>query len=82
MAEASSPHNSPPPSSHLAADDPSRRSFRFYDNRQKYLLFVSTCSEKWVIAERVGLELATCIPNLQLCGFSMQVWAMELSSLV
>ena len=24
--------------------------FRFYDNRQKYLLFVSTCAEKWVVA--------------------------------
>ena len=24
--------------------------FRFYDNRQKYLLFVTTCSEKQVIA--------------------------------
>ena len=30
--------------------------FRFFDNREKYLLFVITCSEKWVIAERVGLE--------------------------
>src|SRR5690349_2179343 len=27
--------------------------FRFYDNRQKYLLFVSTCTEKWIIAQRV-----------------------------
>jgi hypothetical protein len=32
--------------------------FRFYDNRQKYLMFVHTCSEKWVVADRVGLELA------------------------
>src|SRR3954464_13393309 len=24
------------------------QNFRFYDNRQKYLLFVNTCSEKWV----------------------------------
>ncbi len=31
--------------------------FRFYDNRQKYLLFVNTCSEKWAVAERVGQEL-------------------------
>src|SRR5262245_29901708 len=29
-----------------------QRNFRFFDNRQKYLLFVSTCSEKWVIASR------------------------------
>ena len=31
--------------------------FRFYDNREKYLLFVSTCSEKQVIAERVALDI-------------------------
>ena len=37
--------------------------FRFYDNRQKYLLFVNTCSEKWVIAERVGMELARITPR-------------------
>lgn len=36
---------------------PATRPFRFFDNREKYLLFVTTCSEKWVIAERVGLEL-------------------------
>ena len=33
------------------------RGFRFFDNRQKYLLFVNTCSEKEVVARRVGLEL-------------------------
>jgi len=32
--------------------------FRFYDNRQKYLLFVNTCSEKWAVANRVGQELS------------------------
>ena len=32
--------------------------FRFYDNRQKYLLFVNTCSEKWAVADRVGQELS------------------------
>jgi hypothetical protein len=37
--------------------------FRFYDNRQKYLLFVTTCSEKWVVAQRVGLELANLHPR-------------------
>jgi hypothetical protein len=37
--------------------------FRFYDNRQKYLLFVNTCSEKWVIADRVALELAHIHPR-------------------
>ncbi len=30
--------------------------FRFFDNRQKYLLFVNTCSEKAVIADRVAAE--------------------------
>lgn len=37
--------------------------FRFYDNRQKYLLFVTTCSEKSVIAQRVGMELANIRPR-------------------
>jgi hypothetical protein len=37
--------------------DSATRPFRFFDNREKYLLFVTTCSEKWVIAERVGMEL-------------------------
>ncbi|HEY5897035.1 MAG TPA: hypothetical protein VIV54_05690 [Burkholderiales bacterium] len=37
--------------------------FRFFDNRQKYLLFVNTCSEKDVVARRVGLELAQIHPR-------------------
>ena len=37
--------------------------FRFFDNRQKYLLFVNTCSEKWVVANRVALELASIHPR-------------------
>src|SRR6516225_4342730 len=40
-----------------------QRNFRFFDNRQKYLLFVNTCSEKWVVASRVGLELANVHPR-------------------
>lgn len=36
---------------------PSTRPFRFFDNREKYLLFVTTCSEKWVIGQRVGQEI-------------------------
>lgn len=39
------------------------RNFRFFDNRQKYLLFVNTCGEKEVIARRVGLELAHIHPR-------------------
>jgi hypothetical protein len=40
-----------------------KTAFRFYDNRQKYLMFVNTCSEKWVVAERAGMELAHLHPN-------------------
>ena len=39
------------------------RNFRFFDNRQKYVLFVSTCSEKQVVAGRVALELANIHPR-------------------
>ena len=39
------------------------RLFRFFDNREKYLLFVSTCSEKAVIAKRVGVELRRVQPS-------------------
>src|SRR2546427_1510374 len=45
------------------AKDESKTNFRFYDNRQKYLLFVSTCSEKWVVAQRAGMELANIHPR-------------------
>ena len=37
--------------------------FRFYDNRQKYLLFVNTCAEKWVVAQRIEMELALIRPH-------------------
>lgn len=37
--------------------------FRFYDNRQKYLAFVNTCNEKWVVAERASRELAHVRPS-------------------
>jgi hypothetical protein len=40
-----------------------QRNFRFFDNRQKYLLFVHTCSEKWVVANRVALELHNIHPR-------------------
>ncbi len=49
------------PSASAEADG--KTNFRFYDNRQKYLLFVNTCSEKSVIARRVGLELANLHPR-------------------
>ena len=41
----------------------SRRNFRFFDNRQKYLLFVTTCGEKSVVAGRVAQELANVRPR-------------------
>jgi len=53
-----------PPATPASGDghDP-QRNFRFFDNRQKYLLFVHTCSEKWVVANRVSLELANIHPR-------------------
>jgi hypothetical protein len=56
-APAAVPAAVPPP-----GQDP-QRNFRFFDNRQKYLLFVNTCSEKWVVANRVALELANVHPR-------------------
>jgi len=44
--------------------------FRFFDNRQKCLLFVSTCSEKTEIANRVSFELG-CNLRRPRCGCSM-----------
>jgi len=52
----------PGPAPEPAEGAPSRN-FRFFDNRQKYLLFVNTCSEKEVIARRVGMELASIHPR-------------------
>ena len=37
--------------------------FRFFDNRQKYLLFVNTCSKKWVIGKRISKELEYIRPT-------------------
>ncbi len=52
-----------------------QQNFRFYDNRQKYLMFVNTCSEKWVVANRVIMELATSIRVRRRCGCSTPAWA-------
>jgi SAM-dependent methyltransferase len=38
-------------------EHPPEQDFRFYDNRQKYLMFVNTCSEKWIVADRCAREL-------------------------
>jgi len=48
------------PATDKAGDPDSQRNFRFFDNRQKYLLFVNTTSEKHVVANRISQEL----PNL------------------
>ena len=37
--------------------------FRFFDNREKYLLFVTTCNEKQVIAERVAMDTIFLQPH-------------------
>ena len=47
---------------HVPEREVPSRNFRFFDNRQKYLLFVNTCGEKETIARRVGLELAHIHP--------------------
>src|SRR5437868_12484474 len=52
----------PLPIAYSGPTDP-QRNFRFFDNRQKYLLFVNTCSEKWVVASRVSLELGNIHPR-------------------
>ncbi|MBN8819729.1 MAG: hypothetical protein J0I80_13540 [Sphingomonas sp.] len=39
------------------------KNFRFYDNRQKYLMFVNTCSEKWIVSERVQKEINALTPR-------------------
>ncbi len=44
------PSKSPPPMP--TAPTTATANFRFFDNRQKYLLFVNTCSEKWVVANK------------------------------
>src|SRR5512142_1654028 len=46
----------------IAATDVAPPGFRFFDNRQKYLLFVSTCSEKTEIANRISLEISNLQP--------------------
>jgi hypothetical protein len=65
-APAHRPVSLPAPPAHSlvpASEGDPQRNFRFFDNRQKYLLFVNTCSEKWVIANRVTLELANIHPR-------------------
>lgn len=53
----------PPMASAQVNNEDPQRNFRFFDNRQKYLLFVNTCSEKWEVAQRVSLELDNIHPR-------------------
>ena len=72
-AQISPPLATPPPSSppaHGPKEADPQRNFRFFDNRQKYLLFVNTCSEKWDVAHRVARELATSIRTHRRCACS------------
>ena len=39
------------------------RPFRFYDNREKYLMFTNTCSEKQETARRIGQEFEHLRPK-------------------
>ncbi len=41
----------------------SERTFRFYDNRQKYLMFVNTCAEKSAVVDRIAQELPSLRPT-------------------
>ncbi len=41
----------------------SDKPFRFYDNRQKYLAFVTTTNEKWKVSERAAQELDLLEPT-------------------
>src|SRR5262245_35666370 len=47
LAPAAPSQFSIPMTAKLTSGDDPQRNFRFFDNRQKYLLFVNTCSEKW-----------------------------------
>ena len=44
--------------------------FRFFDNREKYLMFVTTCSEKAAVAARIGRE----IDKIQPSGRSLRIF--------
>jgi hypothetical protein len=52
-----------PPAPAGEAKEGTDKNFRFYDNRQKYLLFVNTCGEKWTVAEHVSMELGNIHPR-------------------
>ena len=47
----------------LRTEIPPEHTFRFYDNRQKYLMFVNTTTEKQIIADRAVQELSDTQPE-------------------
>lgn len=47
----------------MATPPEQNHAFRFFDNREKYLLFVNTCDEKQVIANRIGMEIKYLEPK-------------------
>ena len=65
MGSDATPHLDVAPVAPPAPTGPSdpEKNFRFYDNRQKYLMFVNTCSEKWVVAKRAASELEAFAPR-------------------
>jgi len=63
VAERAPAQGAPQRDSAPYVDGAPSRNFRFFDNRQKYLLFVSTCGEKETVARRVGMELAHIHPR-------------------
>lgn len=60
LAPVEAPAPGEPPPGALRSGE---TAFRFYDNRQKYLLFVNTCSEKWEVANRVAQEVGSTHPR-------------------
>lgn len=63
MSDIATAPTEPTPGASAGADGASTEPFRFFDNREKYLLFVTTTSEKSVTAERIGRELARLRPQ-------------------
>jgi len=53
----------PTPNTASSPEAEGQTNFRFFDNRQKYLMFVNTCSEKWAVANRVAMELDNIEPH-------------------
>ena len=47
----------------MSQSDINTSPFRFFDNREKYLLFVNTCNEKQVIAERISMDVKYLRPG-------------------